>query len=249
MHVCTTFYDPSGQNAATICTSAARHGIAVANFGAKSRFDGFLRTKLIPLRNHLAGVANDIVLFLDGNDTIIEADEKEILAAWGRFGGVVVGSELVNWPYAHLKGKMDALAAKAGSKSPYHYLDTGLIMGRRQEVIGVLDAVIASVPQYAAAMPATKKEILEDDVGLFALNITDGRIGVTIDYGCALIAALRNVNDRKAYSFVGGRLFLRATKTKPCVVHCNGHRKVDRLRLIRLSEKLIGKPGWKMKKA
>jgi hypothetical protein len=246
-HVCTTFFDPKNNKGSVLVQSCKRFGVEVHNFGAQTRFDSFLETKLKPMRDHLSGVSADMALFLDGNDTIMVSEPERILASWEKVGGVVVGSELQTWPHLHLKPAMDEIAAKSGSKSPYKYIDTGFIMGKRKEVIGLLDTVIDSVAHYKEKMPYLNRRRLEDDVGLFVLNLVDGKIDINLDYKCKFIAALRNIPAEDAYQVREGCLRLNLTGSYPHVVHCNGHRRSDRRRLLRLSKVLLGRCAWKLK--
>lgn len=247
---CTTYYDPKKRNDSSISLSLAGFGVDIINFGARSPFDGFLRTKLVPLRDFIAGSASDVVVFLDGNDTILTSAPEALLASWESLGGgVVVGSELASWPYPQRQEAMDRIAASSGSKSPYRYMDTGLIMGKREAVIGVLDTVIGSVKKYRTQLKTVPQKIIEDDVGLFVLNLTDGEIEITIDYQCTMIAALKNVDDNKDYSLANGKLHLNLTGTTPHVIHCNGHRWVDKRRLENVSSAILGVKARKMEKA
>ena len=57
---------------------------------------------------------------------------------------------MVNWPYPDLEDKMVARA----TDSPYKFLDTGLIMGRVEDVKAVLDIVNESAEKYRKLRPS-----------------------------------------------------------------------------------------------
>jgi hypothetical protein len=185
------------------------------------------------------------VAFLDGNDTIAQAGADGLLSSWESLGsGVVIGPELVCWPHKfHERPMVDRSPSEV-----FHFMDTGLIMGRRESVLLVLDAVIASVPYYREKHPTLPQRILEDDVGLFMLNYVDGNINVTIDYKCSMIAPLRNVPD-DWYEIHDRTLHMTKTGTTPGVVHCNGHRNIDARRMKRITEELLGYRKTKRRKA
>jgi len=245
--VCTTYYDPESTSTGSIHTTAKAHGIDVTNFGGASGFDGFLKTKLIPLRKFLDTVTTSMVMFLDGNDVLITSPIDEIVDTWERISGgkVLVGSELVVWPYPELEQRQIALAGD--SPSPYKFVDTGLIIGKTEDVKRVLDVVIDSVPGYRSKMVDTPTNILEDDVGLFVLNMVDGNIDVAIDYGCKVIAPIRNTNPSD-YTIKDGKLHLGLTGSTPHIVHCNGHRHKDRARMQIVSKTLLGYMKTKYRK-
>jgi len=248
IHVCTTYFDPRQRCVGPLEFSAERFGVSVSNFGWNDKFDGFLRTKLIPLRKHLDSVRANMTMFVDGNDTILTSTLEAIEKTWEKISHskVVIGSELVVWPYPELEQRQVALAG--ASKSPYKFVDTGLMIGTTNDLKRLLDIVIDSVPGYEETMLGTPKHILEDDVGLFVLNMLDERIDVTIDYGCEIIAPLKNT-DTNDYNVVDGKLHLHLTGTTPHIVHCNGHRSEDRRRMKQVSSGLLGGVKTKVRKA
>jgi len=243
--ICTTYYDPQHRNANALNASLSRFGSSAKNLGAEMVFDGFLRTKLVPFRAFVADSSSEVVAFIDGNDTISQGGNKGLLSSWKALGsGVVIGSELVCWPHKfHEQPMIDR-----SPNETFHFMDTGLIMGRREAVLAVLDTVIASVPHYREKYPMLPQRILEDDVGLFMLNYVDGNISVTIDHKCSMIAPLRNVPD-DWYEISNHQLHMTKTGTTPNIVHCNGHRNVDARRMKRITEALLGYRKTKIRKA
>jgi len=250
MHVCTTYHDPGKRNHGSIHVSGANHGYSIANFGYNSGFDGFLRTKLIPLRDHLVTITAKYSMFLDGNDIVLTSPPEDILATWEEMSGgkVVIGSELAVWPYKDLRGFLEERAfKKTQGLSPYISIDTGLILGKTKDIISILDTVIDSVPKYTLERPKSPVRIIEDDVGLFALNLNDGAIDVTIDYMCDIIVPIKSTMDHW-FEIVDSKFHLLKTNRTPHIVHFNGHRRIDRSRMKVLSAPLMGVTKNKCKK-
>jgi len=236
MAVCTTYYDPDERRVGPLDFSAARFGIGVTNFGAHQKFEGFLRTKLVPLREFAKDRTEDMLLFLDGNDTILTNPLKKLVESWDGFGGkVVIGGELKCWPYPFHE---EPMRAKAPQDS-FCFMDTGLIFGKRKDVIDILDTVIGSVEGYRLKYPGYPARIIEDDVGLFMLNYVDGKIDIAIDYKCEIIVPMKEVTA-DWFEIEDGHLRLLKTGTTPHVVHCNGHRCIDKKRMRDISRRLLG---------
>ena len=245
LSICTTYYDPYHRRASALDMSLARFGVSATNLGANMAFDGFLRTKLVPLRKFVAGSDSGVVAFLDGNDTIAQVGTRGLLNSWEALGsGVVIGPELLCWPHDFHERPMVDLSPNEA----FHFMDTGLIMGRREAVLAVLDTVIASVSYYRKKYPDVPQQILEDDVGLFMLNYVDGNISVTIDHKCSMIVPLRNVPD-DWYEIHDRKLCVTKTGTTPSIVHFNGHRNIDARRMKIITEVLLGYRKTKIRKA
>jgi len=241
--VCTTYYDPRSRRCGMTEYSGKRHGIRMDNFGWGSKFDGFLRTKLVPMREYLRRQKTEFCLFLDGNDLIITSPLEDIFKTWDSMGGgVVVGSEIQIWPYVEMKQFLIDRATAQFPDTPdpaYRSIDTGFIMGKRKDVLDILDVVIDSEPKYQEEMPDTPIEIIEDDVGLFALNLRDGKIDFKIDYRCDLIVPMKSTLD-KWYIIKEGKLHLSKTGSVPHIVHCNGGKSKSRFTARKLTTKLLG---------
>ncbi len=241
--VCTTYFKEAGMPSTALWRTCRKYRIKLHAFGTESRFESFLRTKMIPLRDFVARVKTKFVMFLDGNDTFLVAPLCDILRSYEELTAgrtpLLIGSESENWPYPFLKLALDERAKKAGAKSKFRYLDPGLVLGERRTVLKAFDTIIESVEQYRKELPEVKTQTIEDDVGLWALNICAGRVDPVIDYGCQIIAALKNCAP-ESYGVRDGRLLLHVTKTAPHIIHCNGHRSFDRKRLHILYREATG---------
>ena len=229
--VCTTYWKEPGAPPPVLLRSCAQYGIPVQEFGTANRHITFWRTKLLPLLGFLESVKTSLVMFLDGNDSFVVSPADSILATYRELadGRVLVGSELVCWPYHQMESYLNRRARAAGSTSPYRYLDTGLLMGPP----AVLATMIRALEPYidvALEDYTEKRSIAEDDVGLFSLAMHDTAIDPVIDYGCRMICAIRNTEDTD-WEASEGRFRCLLTDSEPHIVHPNGHRRVDRLRL------------------
>lgn len=249
-------------NSPTVFT-AQRRGLAIETFGVNTPFAGFVETKLAGLRKFLEGRTEEYCAFLDGNDIVVVGDEREIMQRYKELTAgrspVLIGSELCLWPYPHLKADLDATWEKSGSKSAYHYLDTGLMMGPVDALKDILDVLLERVKHYHKTLPNVQLSkpadmligyadvrdyIMCDDVGLWSLALCDGYVEATVDYDCKMICAVLNCPDEDI-RMARGRLTYLPTGGRPCFVHGNGHRYVDRKRLDSLGGALVGKEWCK----
>jgi hypothetical protein len=258
--VCTTYYKkPRGLPTALVRTCST-FKIKLHEFGTGRKFVSFLETKLIPLRDFVSGVKTKYVLFLDGNDTFLVSPLEEIMATYEKLTRgkipLIISSELKPWPYTYLVEYFNKRWKASGSKSPFRYVDPGLVLGETDTVFRVLDQIVDSVPYYreqlenrtyrdirtGRVIPKTPEYIITDDVGLWCLNMKDGRIDTVIDYGCEIMAPLMNCAG-DTYWPDHGKLYLKLTKTCPHIVHCNGGRSFDRKRLPWLYKAITGFRG------
>ncbi len=239
--VCTTYFKKPDAAPTALVRSCQRLGIRLEEFGTQNAHDTFLRTKLIPLHAFLGQVQTTHVMFIDGNDTFVLNDLDAISQTYEGLarGRVLIGSELQAWPYKSKAAQLEHLAHLKGTTSRYRFIDTGLIMGPTALVRQMLAVLIDSVEQYRKQYPAYSRRVLEDDVGLMVLNLCDGKVHPVIDYECRMICALRNLEDNK-FLAIAGDLHCFETDSHPHIIHCNGHRRVDRLRLEKVYRCVTG---------
>lgn len=238
--VCTTFYDDGKEP--VLVASCRKWDIPLRKFGTANRFEGFLKTKVIPLRDFVAKVKTQYVMFLDGNDTFFVSPLEKVMQTYQELVGdhhkYLIGSEFGNWPYDQYHDDLVRKAKATGTKSPFHFTDPGLLVGETEAVHKALVQIVDSVPGYAKRMPDVPRKIMEDDVGLWVLNMIDEKVDPWIDYDCRMIIPLKGLewND---YSFHKGRLHCHLTNTWPHIIHCNGHRSLDRKTFRRAYRALV----------
>ncbi len=241
--VCTTYFKKPDAAPTALVRSCQRLGIRLKEFGTQNAHDTFLRTKLIPLHAFLAQVKTTHVMFIDGNDTFVLNDLDAISETYESLarGRVLIGSEVQAWPYKSKAALLEHLAHLKGSTSRYRFIDTGLIMGPTALVQQMLAVLIDSLEHYRKQYPAYSRRVLEDDVGLMVLNLCDGKVHPVIDYGCRMICALRNLEDSN-WQASRGDLHCLETDSHPHIIHCNGHRRVDKLRFAEVYKATTGDP-------
>ncbi len=241
--VCTTFYDDG--TVPSLVTSCRKWVIPLTTFGTERKFEGFLKTKMIPLRDFLRTVKTKYVMFLDGNDTFFVVSLDAVMRTYFDMVGskhkYVIGSEHTCWPYRTLASEMLTDRARAtGTSSPFCFLDLGLVIGETEALVDAFNRVVASAEPYAKLMPEVPRYILEDDVGLWMLNILEKKVDPLIDYDCRIMIALRKM-DWGDFSFRDGRLYSKLTDSWPHIIHCNGRRSIDRKTFRHVHEGIFGK--------
>lgn len=240
--VCTTHYVSPRLPTPVLVRSCERWGVDLKVFGGAHRFDTFYRTKILGMRQFLLSCTSRYVLFLDASDTFFTKPLEELFAAYQKITNqrVVIGSELVCWPHRSLRRLLRRQAEASGSKSPFCFLDTGLILGPTKVVRKTLARLSRALPAWRRELSATTSNaIIEDDVGMWSLGIRDGIIQPIIDYDCKLIVAMRQLK-LEDYEISRGHLKVVATGTEPAIVHCNGQRTRDRKTLRRVYKIITG---------
>lgn len=158
---------------------------------------------LIAARNVVAHTDAEIFMWLDGYDTIILADEAEILEKYNQLEApFLIGTESRCWPDPEKAG-----AYRPGC-SKWQYVNAGGYIGHAASMREVLNVL-----RLEQADGSTQR--------LFTGAYLQGRI--ERDDGCEIFQSCSNVEmiDRD-FVISGGRLFNLATNSHPCVLHFNG---------------------------
>ena len=145
-----------------------------------------------------------VVLFVDGYDTIITRHAADVLQAWRRIGegAVVFAAEPFCWPDAELAGSYPG-----DETMPYRFLNSGAFMGTAGELLRILEAEINDG---------------EDDQRYYTRCFLSKRYQMRLDYRCELFQCLNGALGDVRADTGSGTLFNHRTEQWPAVVHANG---------------------------
>jgi len=177
LHVCAPAFYKTKYEARFLCRTADRVGINVGFFGLGTPWPGFVKGKIIGLRKYLDTVKQDIVLFVDANDSVLLTGEDGLLKAYekARKGkDLVIQSDRHCFPYVCAKQELDRMA---GIVPKYRYPCSGAIMGTTTAMMQALDELIRRYEEIPRWIPGR-----EDDQGLWTIGIVNKFVDIAIDY-------------------------------------------------------------------
>lgn len=148
--------------------------------------------------------ADDIVLFVDGYDTLLLADEKTLLERFAAFEApLVMGAETNCAPYKNLFRKFPK------SPTPFRYINTGTYMGYVSQIRKVFDEISPIQPNL-------------DDQGVLSMYYVNHQDKMVLDTNCDLFLTLHRIDPEQIVIDREKCQVIAPTKTIPCVVHGNG---------------------------
>lgn len=221
LHVCTVATkNTSGfENLKKSCKSV---GLRLTALGMGEEYSGNY-VKLIWTKKFISTLAkDDILLFIDGYDVIILADEQEILDKFTEMNAqFIIGAEPVLYPSKHR-----ILVNYPESPTKFRYINSGCYIGYVSAIEEILDDLIAHYPSYKSDQKRTHEHFLRN------------KEKYTLDYHCNLFLNLSRVPSRHLYiDFENKRIFHKPTNTLPIAAHGCGLRKKY---IIELGQKLFG---------
>jgi len=204
LHVCAPCSYPNTEPATLLQASCNRLGVKLHLFGMGTSWINFINVKLEPLREHLKTVNEVYVLVMDCTDTLLLRGEDAILEAVSSYGDTIVcASNRVLYPWELKHEDYPEL------KTPYRYLNAGIIGGPHGMVQDAVERIFAREPVNGWC-----------DQAEWAREYTEGHC--VVDQYCRLA---QNMSDGGADDVVvdGTQLYNTVTSTYPCVVHFGGH--------------------------
>lgn len=224
-HVITVATDES--KSVLLRTSAERQSITLNNLGSGVVWEGGDMTspgggqKVNLVKGFLQGIGDeDIVMFVDGYDVIINDNMTTILERYNDMGAdIVFAAEKTCWP--------DKSIAEQFPKphTEYRYLNSGLYIG----TAGALKRVFAGDIANGA----------DDQLYMQKAFLNQGEIGVKaiLDVENYLFQCLATTNDAEVVIKANKQLLNTATRCCPCIVHGNGGPR-DKLKFDNIAEAL-----------
>ena len=186
--------------------SARSHGFKVKNLGKGVEWKGSDMSgpgggqKVNILRSYLEKLPDhDVVLFMDGFDTFAASDLEEVTRRYLEFKcKVLFAAEQFLWP--------DESLEFPECNTPYRYLNSGLYIGRVDELKKIL---------------ADPIEDHEDDQLYFQKKYLSGKYDIKLDYECYIFQC----HDLTVGINFNKRLDNQTTQCCPCLYHGNGAEK------------------------
>lgn len=180
------------------------------------------------IKNFLNEIDDDeIILFLDGYDSIIVANEEEILSKYIQLNkGVAFSAEINCWP------DNDLAKLFPYTNSTFKYLNSGGFIGRSKLIKNILNQEVEE-----------KTNFINSDQYLWIKRFLKNQKTIGLDYNCKIFNTFysdlddelttdRSLSDdhmrkklvwfRNNYSFQGSRIYNKETEEYPCILHFNG---------------------------
>lgn len=203
--------------------SCDANGLDLKAYGVGVEYKGYVDAKITELLRALVGVTTEYVMFCDGADSVVLAEEDEILEAYNAVRGekdLVFGADMKCFPYpdlSHLfKDNPDALECTwKGKKRRRIYMNAGVFMGKTEYVKKCLNKLYGMYVRQRLNV-----EHPEDDQGWWCMGLQNGRVDFAVDYKAELVMMTKYTPD-SWYALTPGKCRLPNGKT-PCVMHFAG---------------------------
>ncbi len=173
-------------------------------------------------------IATDYIVFCDCFDLVFATSVRELMLKYFQFSAPLVISAERNCFPDDLKAEYDKLIMPT-VPSTYHYLNSGMIVGETEAILGALEAMgLANIPDdYYNAERGCNVHI--NDQLLWMQQYLKQPVPMVMDTFQILCNTLHSVK-LEDLDFNGSRIFNKETHTFPCSFHLNGSAKTDGLR-------------------
>lgn len=202
LHIC-TYASPYRRGVGQLETSCKALGVKLHVLGLEKPYRGFC-DKFLAVQEFIKKLPEqDIVLFLDGYDTLLLAPPEEIVEKFLAIAApIVVSAERESYP----DGSLAVLYPP--SPTTFRYVNSGLYIG----FVGALRKFFKALSPFQAE---------DDDQALMAHFFLDHSGEMVLDTHCQLFLNTAHLGvDELATE--GRRVFLRETETQPIAIHGNG---------------------------
>ena len=205
-HVCTVATDE--KKASKLFTSAKRQKVNLTNLGKGVRWEGGTMEgqggghKINLVKEYIKDKKDsDVLLFLDGYDTFLSDSTDEIISRYIEFShNIVFSSERFCWPDERHGSELKAL--NTDQSTPYQYLNSGMYIGRVDELKKLFSAPI---------------ENYEDDQLYVQKQLLKGECDIVCD-----VEGYMFTTHEPQISKRNGQLFNPVTQCYSCAYHGNG---------------------------
>jgi hypothetical protein len=204
LHVCTVATKQK-QGLNQLLVSAQKQGIKIDVLGLGKPYSGNAQ-KLIFMQAYLKELPpDDVVLFVDGYDVLILANEKTIMDKFLTFNApFVISAERNCYPYAHLASKYPE------SPTLFRYMNTGTYIGYVSAIQKIIENLLPIDPK-------------KDDQALCTLDYFVHPEQYTFDYFCELFLPLCMIDaDELVVNKDDMTVQCKGLKNSSCIIHGNG---------------------------
>lgn len=212
-----------------LCQSAVRMDRWLHVMGVGTPYRNHYEAKVVRLREFIAGLEAEYVLYTDGKDSILTGGEEEILAEFAKLEtDFVISMERGCWPIFDRQWRESFPAAVEERRWP----NGGGWMGTKAGVLRVLERCLelreaaqqGRLPGSLAVWSRLARQFVWDDQALLQLCYLEGMFSG--DTECRIFTNVGTADRRLAgnahYQIVTGRTRVRQTGALPAVVHFSG---------------------------
>lgn len=214
-------------------TSAAKHGILVHVYGVNEALGNWFSRKIEGLAAFI-GELPDVyswVVYLDGNDTFVIADEDEIVRKLSEYGTVVTGAEACPWPC-----RDSTFVERFVAPTIHRFPQAGGWGGERAALLRALWALqlqhyemkVGKGPEWCYREGRPIENLWDDQFMWQVLHLREPERWFRPDYYWHVIANLTCTNTnpyRKDPFWVDAGRIVTRWNTRPALVHVSGVRK------------------------
>lgn len=201
LHVCTVCIHNDLSPIEKLKESCSFYGLKFGHYGFGERWKGSVECKIRMLIDYLGGIKKKYILFSDGFDSFMLANEKQILRKFKQLKTSVVASGSYTKHIASPRYKT--------VDKPFKYICAGQFMGERRALIKGLQI-----------MYSKRGGEFSDNV-MWDTAYKHKWFKFKVDHDCKLFQAMCTVGEDMVY-FKGEKIYNKATRTYPCSIHFNG---------------------------
>ena len=204
-----------------------RNGLTLKAYGLGVDYKGYVDAKITELLRALVNVKTEYVLYCDGRDSIVLAEEEEIMETYEdvRNGDdLVFGAdekcfphEGLGWAFERTAEGKPHLINKWKKKDRHRiYMNAGVFMGKTEYV----KECLMSLWRFYQSKRSSS-EFPEDDQGWWCRGFVSGDTPFAIDYEAELVMMTKYTPD-SWYALTPGKCKLKPNGKTPCVMHFAG---------------------------
>lgn len=186
--------------------SCRRCGHELITYGNGEYWPGYVKGKIVRLREELRKLDHDFVMVVDGYDTFLSRPmlgAEHLATLLSILGGrVLIAAEVSCYP---VEGLIDKFPPTI---TPYRYVNAGGFVGHREDVMEVLSQLLT----YESG---------DDDQARWSYALVDGLEGVVIDSRCRVFQSMAGAATHMKLDS-GRRIKNIMTGSSPVVAHFNG---------------------------
>lgn len=207
--------------------SVRKFGVEPAILGWHEHWGGLAtKPKLLKAFLQKGHQEGDVLLCVDAWDIVFQAPPEEILERYlSRFGPgtIVFNAERNCFPRGDLSPEYDKIAEAKEVKTPWKYLNSGVMIGTPANILKLLDFMeVEKVPDDHQLPDGTW--VHPNDQGHYSETFLKQPVDMVLDYNTELAMAMHG-SELEELDFTGPRFKNKITGTEPGIAHMNGHAK------------------------